>query len=128
VVGSISPWTVDAPAVKKVGADYVEAYGKKTAKASVQFGYVQAQVMYDVLQKACQNKDLSRQGLVKAAHELSGLETGGLVAGSLDYTKVGEPSTRKVYIARPAKVIGGLKPLPQTFESDLAKSYDVSGS
>jgi ABC-type branched-subunit amino acid transport system substrate-binding protein len=128
VVGSISPWTVDAPAVKKVGADYVESYGKKTAKASVQFGYVQAQVMYDILNKACQNKDLSREGLVKAAHELSGLNTGGLVAGTLDYTKVGEPSTRSVYIARPAKVIGGLKPLPQTFESDMAKTYDVGAS
>ena len=68
------------------------------------------------------------QGLVKAAHELSGVDTGGLVGGPLDYTKVGEPSTRAVYIARPAEVIGGLKPLPQTFESDTAKSYDVGAS
>jgi hypothetical protein len=71
---------------------------------------------------------LSRQGLVKAAHELSGVDTGGLVAGKLDYTKVGQPSTRTVYIARPAKVVGGLKPLPSTFESDTAKSYDVAAT
>ncbi|HWH95754.1 MAG TPA: ABC transporter substrate-binding protein, partial [Baekduia sp.] len=125
IVGSISPWTVDAPAVAKVGDTFTSAYGKKDAKASVQFGYAQAQVMYEILNQACKNKDLSRQGLVKAAHELSGIDTGGLVAGKLDYTKVGEPSTRSVYIARPAKVIGGLKPLPKTFESDTAGSYDV---
>ena len=128
VVGSISPWTVDEPAVAKVGDDFISAYGEKDAKASVQFGYAQAQVMYEILNQACKDKDLSRQGLVKAAHKLSGVNTGGLVAGTLDYTKLGEPSTRSVYIARPAKVTGGLKPLPETFESDTAKSYDVGAS
>ena len=54
--------------------------------------------MYEILNKACDNKDLSREGLIKAAHELSGVDTGGLVAGPLDYTKVGEPSTRSVYL------------------------------
>lgn len=128
VVGSISPWTVDAPAVSKVGNDFVKAFSKKDAKASVQFGYVQAQVMYEILNQACKNKDLSRQGLVTAAHQLSGIDTNGLVAGKLDYTKVGEPSTRAVYIARPANVVGGLRALPDTFESDTAKTYDVSAS
>jgi ABC-type branched-subunit amino acid transport system substrate-binding protein len=128
VVGSVSPWTVDTPAVKKVGAAYLGSYGKKSAKASVQFGYVQSQVMYEILNQACRNKDLSREGIVKAAHEVSGINTGGLVAGNLDYTKVGEPSTRSVYIARPTDLIGGLDPLPGTFESDTAKSYDINAS
>jgi ABC-type branched-subunit amino acid transport system substrate-binding protein len=128
IVGSISPWTENTPEVQKVGDAFVAAYGKKDAKASVQFGYAQAQVMDEILAKACDDKDLTRQGLVKAAHELSGLNTGGLVAGDLDYTQVGEPSTRKVYIARPSKDIGGLKPLPGTFESSTAKGYDVSGA
>jgi hypothetical protein len=94
----------------------------------VQFGNVQSRVMYEILNQACKNKDLSRQGIVKAAHQLSGVDTGGLVAGKLDYTKVGEPSTRTVYIARPANVVGGLKPLGDTFESEMAKSYDVSAA
>jgi ABC-type branched-subunit amino acid transport system substrate-binding protein len=128
VVGSVSPWTLDSPDVKKVGADFVSAYGKKDAKASVQFGNVQSRVMYEILNQACKNKDLSRQGIVKAAHQLSGVDTGGLVAGKLNYTKVGDPSTRTVYIARPAKVVGGLRPLGQTFESDTAKSYNVNAA
>jgi ABC-type branched-subunit amino acid transport system substrate-binding protein len=126
VVASVSPWTVDAPAVAKVGDEFVKAYGKKDAKASVQFGAVQAQVMDEILSQACKNKDLSRQGIVEAAHQLSGINTGGLVAGKLDYTKVGQPSTRTVYIARPADVIGGLQPLPKTFESETAKAYNVA--
>jgi ABC-type branched-subunit amino acid transport system substrate-binding protein len=128
ISASISAWTLDKPQVKKVGDDFIAQYGKKDAKASVQFGYAQAQVMYATLQKACDNKDLSRAGIVKAAHQLSGLNTGGLIAGPLNYTKVGEPSTRTVYLARPANVTGGLKPLPGTFESDLAKNYQVGAA
>ena len=94
----------------------------------MQFGWAQAEVMYEILNKACENKDLSRAGLVKAAHELSGVDTGGLIAGPLDYSNAGQPATRAVYIARPADVPGGLKALPGTFESETAKSYDVASS
>ena len=128
VAGSISSWTLNKPDVKKVGDEFISKFGKKDAKASVQFGYAQAQVMYDTLKKACANKDLSRAGIVKAARQLSGVNTGGLIAGSLNYTKVGGPSTRTVYLARPANVIGGLKPLPGTFESDLVKNYQPGGT
>jgi ABC-type branched-subunit amino acid transport system substrate-binding protein len=128
ISASISAWTLDKPQVKKVGDEFVAKYGQKDAKASVQFGYAQAQVMYDTLKKACENKDLSRAGIVKASHQLSGVDTGGLIAAPLDYTKVGGPSTRTVYLARPANVTGGLKSLPGTFESDLAKNYQPGGA
>jgi ABC-type branched-subunit amino acid transport system substrate-binding protein len=128
ISGSISAWSLNKPQVKNVGDAFTSKYGKKDAKASVQFGYAQAQVMYQILKKACDNKDLSRAGIVKAAHQLSGVDTGGLIAGTLNYTKVGGPSTRTVYIARPANAIGGLKPLPGTFESDLAKNYQVGAA
>jgi ABC-type branched-subunit amino acid transport system substrate-binding protein len=127
ISGSIAPWTLDKGGVQAVSKQFQAAYPKSVPKASVQFGWAQAQVMYEILNKACENKDLTRAGLVKAAHELSGIDTGGLIAGTLDYTKAGEPATRAVYIARPADVPGGLKALPGTFESDTAKSYDVAG-
>jgi ABC-type branched-subunit amino acid transport system substrate-binding protein len=128
ISGSIAPWTVDKPQVKQVGDAFTAAYPKSDPKAAVQFGYAQAQVMYEILNQACKNKDLSRAGLVKAAHQVSGIDTGGLISAPLDYTKVGQPSERAVYIARPADVIGGLRPLPGTFESTTAKAYNVAGS
>jgi len=127
ISGSVSPWTLDEAEVTRVGDEYVKAYGKKNAKASVQFGYVQGKVMYEILNKACENKDLSRDGIVKAARQLSGVDTGGLLSGPLDYTKLGEPSTRSVYLSKPANVTGGLTPIKGGFESDLAKS-EKSGS
>jgi ABC-type branched-subunit amino acid transport system substrate-binding protein len=128
ISGSIAPWTVDKPQVKRVDDAFTAAYPKSDPKAAVPFGYAQAQVMYEILNQGCKNKDLSRAGLVKAAHQVSGIDTGGLISAPLDYTKVGQPSERAVYIAKPADVIGGLRPLPGTFESATAKSYDVGGS
>jgi ABC-type branched-subunit amino acid transport system substrate-binding protein len=128
IAGSIAAWTVPKPEVKQVGDDFTAAYPKSDPKAAVQFGYAQARVMYEILNQGCKNKDLSRAGLVKAAHQVSGIDTGGLISAPLDYTKVGQPSERAVYIAKPADVIGGLRPLPGTFESATAKSYDVAGA
>jgi ABC-type branched-subunit amino acid transport system substrate-binding protein len=127
IVTSTAPWTVDKPKVKEVGASWQTAYPKDDPKFAVQFGWAQAQVMYEILNKACTNKDLTRAGLVKAAHEISAVDTGGLIAQPLDYTKKGEPAERAVYISRPADVTGGLTPLPGTFDSEAGKSYDVSG-
>ncbi len=121
----VAPFSSDQPAVKKVSDAFVAAYGKKNAKAVAQLGFAQSQVMKEILDQACQNKDLSREGIIKASHQISDLDTGGLVAGPLDYTNVGQPPTRAVYLARPANVIGGLKALPGTYESDTAKSWKV---
>jgi ABC-type branched-subunit amino acid transport system substrate-binding protein len=126
ISSSIAPWTAAKPKVKDVGTAFQQAYPKADPKAAVQFGYAQAQVMYEILNKACANKDLSRAGLVKAAHQISNVDTGGLIAQPLDYTKKGQPAERAVYIARPAEVTGGLTPLPQTFDSAAGKRYDVN--
>jgi ABC-type branched-subunit amino acid transport system substrate-binding protein len=127
ISGSIAPWTLDEPGVQQVSEDFQAAYPKTVPKASVQFGWAQAEVMYQILNKACENKDLTRAGLIKAARELSSVDTGGLIAGPLDYTQAGQPATRAVYIVRPDDVPGGLKALPDTFESETAKSYEVGG-
>jgi len=65
---------------------------------------------------------------VKAFRSLSNLDLGGLTAGPLDYTKVGQPSTRTVFIMRPADVPGGLKQEGQAVESDEAKNYQIPGT
>ena len=82
--------------------------------------------MNEILGKACENNDLSREGIVKASRQLSNVDLQGLTAGPLDYTKVGEPSTRAVFILRPADVMGGLKAEGDVVETDEAKSYDVA--
>jgi ABC-type branched-subunit amino acid transport system substrate-binding protein len=126
IVASIATYNLDKPEVKKVTADFHKAYPKEVEKASVPFGNAQSRLMYEILDQACQNKDLSRQGLITAAHQLSAVDMGGLTAAPLDYTKPGQPSERAVYIARPDDVPGGLEANPETYESETAKDYDVA--
>jgi ABC-type branched-subunit amino acid transport system substrate-binding protein len=127
ISSSLAPYNLDKPKVKQVGEDYTAAYPKDDKKAAIQFGYTQAQVAYEILNQACKDKDLTRQGFINAKNKLSGIDTGGLTAATLDYAKAGQPSERAVYIARPdAKAPGGLTALPGTFESDQAKSYEVA--
>jgi ABC-type branched-subunit amino acid transport system substrate-binding protein len=128
IASPVAPFSSDEPAVKEVSDAFVEAYGKKDAKATAQVGWAESQVMYAILDKACENKDLSREGLIKAQRQLSGINTGGVVAGTLDYTKVGEPPTRSNYLARPADVVGGLKSLGGPVESDTAKNWTVGAT
>jgi hypothetical protein len=57
-------------------------------------------------------------------HQLSAVDTGGLIAGPLDYTKAGEPPSRTVYISQvDATAPGGLKVVEGPIESGPAKSY-----
>ena len=123
---TISPYTLNEPKVKAVAKDFEAAYPKDDVKASVQYGYVMSQVTYEILNQACKDKDLTREGFIAASHKLSSIETGGLTAAPLNYSKPGQPAERAVYIARPdAKAPGGLTSIGGTFESDLAKSYEI---
>jgi ABC-type branched-subunit amino acid transport system substrate-binding protein len=129
VVSSIAPPALDTPAARELQQAYAAEYpdAVPTQVGSV-FGYVQARVTRDVLQKACDNKDLTRRGVVTALHELSGVDTGGLVAGPLDYTKPDQPPTRAVYISRvDADVPGGLTAIGDALEAEPARDYQPAG-
>jgi len=75
---------------------------------------------------ACDAKDLTRQGVLTALHQVSGLDTGGLIAGTLDYTKTGQPPSRSVYISKvDASVPGGLRVVEGPVEAAPAKTYQA---
>lgn len=110
---------------KKVAAAYEKAYPKGIPQQAVMTGYSEAQVMKAVLDKACENKDLSREGIVKAFRELKGVDTGGLISGELDFTQVGQASTKAVYAHDVEKSSpGGLKTVGDVLDYETAQSYE----
>jgi ABC-type branched-subunit amino acid transport system substrate-binding protein len=124
VFASTAPYSLDAPGVKEAAAAYEEKYPKETRQSAVITGYAEGTVMKAVLEKACENKDLSREGIVKAFRSLSDLETNGLISGPLDFSKVGQSSSRSVYVGVvDADVDGGIKADPEPFESEGVKNY-----
>ncbi len=125
VVSSIAPVSAQTPAATAAAAAFDKAYPDGTpTQVGSGFGYVQAQVTKAVLQKACDNHDLTRAGLLTAQHQLSAVDTGGLVAGVLDYSDPAQPPSRTVYIARADSAArGGLTTVGGPVESELAKAY-----
>jgi ABC-type branched-subunit amino acid transport system substrate-binding protein len=125
VFNSNVSYGADNPAVKKLAAAYEKAYPKGVPQQAVVTGYSEAQVMDEVLKKACENKDLSRAGLVTAFRQLSGVDTQGLVAGDLDFTKIGQSSTKAVYAHDVDKAApGGLKTVGDVLSYPTAENYE----
>jgi ABC-type branched-subunit amino acid transport system substrate-binding protein len=128
VVSGVAPFSLRTPEAAAAAAAFDKAYPDGTpAQVGSSFGYVQAKVTQAVLQKACDNKDLTRAGLLTALHQISNLDTGGLVAGPLDYTDPAQPPTRSVYIAKADSTVpGGLTVVGEPVEAELAKGYQPS--
>jgi ABC-type branched-subunit amino acid transport system substrate-binding protein len=130
VVSAIAPPSLDTPAARKVADAFKAAYPDATpTQVGSEFGYVQAKAMHAVLQKACDNKDLTRQGTLDALRQVSGFDTGGLVAGPLDYSDAVKVPSRMVYVSKvDGTASGGLKTVGDAFEADAAKGYQPSPS
>jgi len=122
---SIAP----APSVTGAAKDFVTAYqaanpGQQPTQNGVMYAYAAGQVMFQILTKACDAKDLTRKGLQTALRSLTALDTGGAVAGPLDYSDPALPPSRAVYLSKAdANAPGGLAAVGAPFASDLAKSY-----
>jgi ABC-type branched-subunit amino acid transport system substrate-binding protein len=90
--------------------DFTAKYPSSTPPSlGVVHGYADALVMSKILEKACQNGDLTPQGVTKAKQSLSNVDTQNLVV-PLDYSKKGSPSLQS-YILQPADGPGGAKQL-----------------
>ncbi|GAA1886323.1 hypothetical protein [Lapillicoccus jejuensis] len=75
-------------------------------------GYTFGQTWGEVLTTACDAGDLTRAGIL-AARAKTKVDTGGVAPGELDVTQPGAPSTRSVFLMKPAKVEGGLELVEQ---------------
>jgi len=100
--------------------EYAAKYPGDTTLGVV-FGAASADVMRQILEKACANGDLTRAGMTAAKGQLSNVDTGGLSV-PLDFSKVGVSPSLKSYIFQPADVPGGAKSL-----SDQYQGADAAG-
>jgi ABC-type branched-subunit amino acid transport system substrate-binding protein len=122
VVASAVPFGSDVPKAKEVAQKYKDRFSE-VPNAGIPYGYAIGMIWGQILQEACANKDLTREGITEAFANLDAVTTDDLVA-DLDFTEQGTPATREVYVAVPDKSVdGGLKQVKALFASDEAKSY-----
>jgi ABC-type branched-subunit amino acid transport system substrate-binding protein len=125
VVSSMAPLGLDTDGVKKFLDAYEQKYPKGTPSSNGSlYAYAGAEIADAALTKACENKDLTRKGVLDALHSLDGLDTGGVVAGKLNFTDTAQPPSRLVYIAKVSKdAPGGLEPLGDAQTAADAEAY-----
>jgi ABC-type branched-subunit amino acid transport system substrate-binding protein len=130
VVSSMAPLSVEAEGVQKFLGEYDKANPKGTPSSNGSlYAYAGAQIADAALTKACENKDLTRKGVLDALRSLDAVDTGGTVAGTLDYTDPAQPPSRLVYFAKVSKSApGGLEAIGEPGTAEDAESYHPGGS
>lgn len=106
--------------------DYKAKYNNANPSLGVVFGYGMADVMRQILDKACENGDLTPEGVLAAKKSLSNIDTGNLVVPINFSVPPGSSPSRQSYILQPADVPGGAKAIsngtvtaPDTYTSAL---------
>ncbi|XRQ03399.1 ABC transporter substrate-binding protein [Actinomadura welshii] len=119
-----APISADLEKIKKLAGDYEKKYPGQALDNAVVNGYTSAVIFGDALAKACQAKDLTREGLIKAHRSTTAYDDG--YGTPMDFSKVNEPGTRKTYILRTdEKAAGGLVIERQAAASEIAEAYEV---
>ena len=127
VVSSMAPLGLEADGVTEFLDAYEAEYPEGTPSSNGSlYAYAGAQIADAALTKACENEDLTRQGVLDALRSLDALDTGGTVAGTLDFTDPAQPPSRMIYIAKVSKdVPGGLEPLGEATTAQDAEDYPL---
>jgi ABC-type branched-subunit amino acid transport system substrate-binding protein len=125
VVSSMAPLDAQGEGVQKFLSDYQAAYPEGTPSSNGSlYAYAGAQIADAALTKACENKDLTRKGVLDALRSLNALDTGGTVAGTLDFTDPARPPGSLVYIAKISKEApGGLAVMGEPVMAADAEGY-----
>ena len=123
LVASATPYSSEVPKAQEVAEAY-QALGKsEVPNGGIPYGYAIGEIWGQLLQQACDNDDLTREGIQEALKESTALSTEQLVA-DLDFSSQGSPATREVYIGIPdIDAEGGITQQGDLFVSPDAESY-----
>jgi ABC-type branched-subunit amino acid transport system substrate-binding protein len=120
VASPITAWAAQPELLQ----EYQAAYPNTTPSLGAIFGYAMGDVMNQTLTAACENGDLTREGVTAAFGELTDIDTGGLIVPIEGFETGVSPSTQS-FILRPADVPGGAEVVQEAFEGELAT--DLAG-
>ncbi|WP_324276562.1 ABC transporter substrate-binding protein [Blastococcus brunescens] len=99
---------------------YEAAYPDAAVSLGVVVGFGMSELMKQVLDQACENGDLTREGVLNAFTELEEVDTGGLVVPIRGF-ELGQSPSLQSFILQPADVPGGATVLEEAFEGEFAE-------
>ncbi|MGW0533311.1 ABC transporter substrate-binding protein [Streptomyces sp. NPDC003032] len=120
------PVGADTAAAKKLVADYKKAHPKDSLDNGVVAGWTAASVFGEALKKACEDKDLTREGVDKALLTLDAFDSGFGVPQN--FTDPKAPSSKQSVILQPDKeATGGMKVVREPQAAEAARLFSPSG-
>ncbi|MGW4032666.1 ABC transporter substrate-binding protein [Streptomyces sp. NPDC004838] len=123
LTSNTSPFSADTEMVKKIRDAYAKKYPGTEITAPVGAGYVFALTYHTILERACQNKDLTRDGVAKALTEVTNVDSGGMQV-ALDFSEPGKPASRESFIVKPdPKAVDGVSIVEEPKASPFALKY-----
>jgi ABC-type branched-subunit amino acid transport system substrate-binding protein len=99
--------------------EYQAAYPDATPSLGVLVGVGMSQLMKQVLDSACENGDLTRQGVLDAFNGLKNVDTNGIVVPIRGF-ELGKSPSLQSFVLQPADVPGGAKVVQDAFEGEFA--------
>jgi ABC-type branched-subunit amino acid transport system substrate-binding protein len=121
VLSSVAPFDAAIDGPRQVAAAYRSAFPQGTPSMAVNYGHLVGLSFGSVLKRACERKDFSREGVLKAFREVESVESGGMSV-PLRFSITGRPSATQTFVLRPnSKVPGGLTIVANQFESEVSK-------
>lgn len=119
-----APISAPLPAMRKLVSEYQAKYPGEALDSGVSAGYPAAAIVGEALKKACEAKDLTREGIL-TAHRARGAWDGGY-GTTMDFSLIDRPATRATYIVKPDKeAVGGAVIYKEAAVSGLAEEYPV---
>lgn len=125
VVASSVPYSSDVPKAQEIAQAYQDAGHSELPNAGVPYGYAIGEIWGQILQRACDNGDMTRAGIQEALRQSTDISTEQLVA-DLDFSNQGAPATRETYIAVPdSDADGGLRQVRPLFVAPDSEQYSA---
>jgi ABC-type branched-subunit amino acid transport system substrate-binding protein len=124
-VSSVAPISSTGAGASALRTKFTAKYPDQVKNASpfVGYGYGQGVIMHTILDAACKQGALTRDGVLKAYQSLKTVQTDNLIA-TLDYSKPGQTPARGVYIVKPdSTVAGGLTQVQDLFTAPFAATF-----
>ncbi|MCF2528891.1 ABC transporter substrate-binding protein [Yinghuangia soli] len=127
VVNAVQTANAQVSGVIELVSAYQARYPDAPLDSAVSLGWVTAKVFGDSLKRACDAKDLTREGILAALHTIDQFDSGGVTA-VLDFSKIGHVGTRQSFIQMPdANAKGGLAGIAGPLPSQMAMQYPMPG-
>ena len=129
IVTSFSaPWGADdAPGMEQLIADQKRFAAEQTPSIYFALAYAQGKVVEEIVRKAIESGDLTRDGILDAKENLGQVDLGGITP-AVTYTAKGGPPSRETLITEiDPQVPGFLTVIEADHGSEVAETIDTSG-